>query len=171
MCSGMTFSGTDRNRSLSITLDQDRRVIDVRVLEQDQLRNPVAFGDALQEAFAVADGERILAALEAHGDAEDYLARAEATFTGQSPAQAPPRPDMSRGASAARRAAGTGVALAARPEPPPPLTSENGYLTIQRGADGRLMRVEADAEWLSGARPQHLQQAVLQAIRLGTENR
>src|SRR5215218_2611456 len=115
----MTHSGTDRHQALSITLDQDRRVTDVRVLDQDRLRRPETFVDALQEAFAIADGERVLAALEAHGDAEDYLARAEATFTGQSPAQAPPRPDMSREASAARRAAG--LALASRPEAPPPL--------------------------------------------------
>jgi len=165
----MTHSGTDRHQALSITLDQDRRVTDVRVLDQDRLRRPEAFVDALQEAFAVADGERVLAALEVHGDAEDYLTRAEATFTGRRPAQAPPRPDVSRAASAARRSAG--VALAPRPEAPPPLSSDNGYLTIQRGADGRLKSVHVDAEWLSGARPQHLQQAVLQAIRVGTENR
>jgi hypothetical protein len=165
----MTHSGTDRHQALSITLDRDRRVTDVRVLDQDRLRRPEAFVDALQEAFAVADGERVLAALEARGDAEDYLARAEATFAGQSPAQAPPRPDVSREASAARRSAG--LALAPRPEAPAPCTSENGYLTVQRGADGRLMGVQVDAEWLSGARPQHLQQAVMQAIRLGTENR
>ncbi|GAA4375374.1 hypothetical protein [Nocardioides caricicola] len=163
-----TYSATDRHQSLSITLDQDLRVTDVRVLDQDRLRSPRSFKDALQEAFAVADGERVLAALEARGDADDYLARAEATLSGRSPAVAPPRPDVSRAASAARRAAG--VALASRPEPPPPLTSENGYLTIQRGADGRLLRVDVDPEWLSGARPQLLQQAVLQAIRLGTEN-
>jgi len=165
----MTHSGTDRNRSLNITVDTDRRVTDVRVLDIDRLRHPDAFTDAFQEAFAVADGERILAALEARGDAEDFLARAEATLAGDSPAQAPPRPDVSREASAARRAAG--VAVAARPEPPPPVTSDNGYLTVQRGADGRLLRIQVDAEWLGGARTEHLQQAVLQAGRLGTENR
>lgn len=165
----MTHSGTDRNRSLSITVDTDRRVTDVRVLDIDQLRQPAAFVDALQEAFAVADGERILAALEARGDAEEFLARAEATISGARPAQAPPRPDVSRAASAARRAAG--VTRARRPEPPPPVTSDNGYLTVRRGADGRMLGVDVDAEWLSGARTEHLQQAVLQAGRLGTEIR
>ena len=164
----MTHSGTDRHRSLSITIDAERRVTDVRVLELDRLRQPDTFVDAVQEAFAVADGERILAALEARGDAEEYLIRAEATFSGQNPAQAPPRPDVSREASAARRAAG--ALLTRRPEPPPPATSDNGYLTVQRAADGRLLHVDVDAEWLGGARPQHLQQAVLQACRLGTEN-
>lgn len=163
----MRHSGTDRHRSLSITVDKDRSVTDVEVLDIGHLRNPVAFVDAVQESFAVADGERILAALEARGDVDEYLVRAEATVSGRSPAVAPPRPDVSRAASAARRAAG--VALAPRTEPPLPVTSENGYLTVHRRADGRLLRVEVDAEWLSGARPHHLQQAVLQAFRLGTE--
>ena len=39
----MTHSGTDRHQALSITLDQDRRVTDVRVLDQDRLRRPEAF--------------------------------------------------------------------------------------------------------------------------------
>lgn len=163
----MTHSGTDRHRSLSITVDADRRVTDTRVLDLDHLRRPEAFTDALQEAFAVADGERILAALEAHGNVDEYLARAEATISGATPAQAPPRPDVSRAASAARRAAG--VAVAPRPEPHPPVTSDNGYLTVQRGADGRLLNIDVDAEWLSGARTHHLQDAILQACRLGTE--
>jgi len=163
----MTHSGTDRHRSLSITVDADRRITDARVLDVDHLHRREAFVDALQEAFAVADGERILAALDAHGNVAEYLARAEATISGETPAQAPPRPDVSREASAARRAAG--VALAPRPEPPLPVTSDNGYLTVQRGADGRLLSIDADEEWLSGARSHHLEQAIVQACRLGTE--
>ena len=58
----MTHSGTDRHQALSITLDRDRRVTDVRVLDQDRLRRPEAFVDALQEAFAVADRMAVMRA-------------------------------------------------------------------------------------------------------------
>lgn len=165
----MTHSGTDRHRSLSITVDAQRTVTDAQVLDIGHLRRPEAFVDAVQEAFAVADGERIVAALEARGDLEGFLARADATLAGRTPAQAPPRPDVSREASAARRAAG--VVIAPRQEQPRPTTSENGYLTVQRGADGRLLGVDVDAEWLGGARAHHLQEAVLQACRVGAEDR
>jgi hypothetical protein len=163
----MTHSGTDRHRSLSITVDKNRQVTGVEVLDLGHLRDCAAFIDAVEEAFAVADGERILAALEALGDVDEYLVRAEATVSGRSPAQLPPRPDVSRTASAVRRAAG--VMVAPRAETPLPGTSDNGYLTVHRRSDGRLLRVEVDAEWLGGARQHHLEQAVLQAFRVGTE--
>ena len=166
----MTHSGTDRHQ----VAEHHRRPRPSGHRRprsrQDRLRRPDAFVDALQEAFAVADGERVLAALEAHGDAEDYLARAEATFTGRSPAQAPPRPDVSRDASAARRAAGVALApgdRSHRHQSP----SDNGYLTVQsrRGRTAaRRRRGRGVAERCSA---EHLQQAVLQAIRLGTEIR
>lgn len=158
-------TGTDRRNALRITLDAHRDVVDVRVLDVDALRRPDAFVDALHEAFGAADGARALAAFDRAGRAEELLARAEETLSGRSPATAPPRPDVSREACAARRAA-----RAERPAPPPtppPTTSDNGYLAVHRGVDGRLLSVDVDAEWLGGVRPRHLQQAVLQACRAG----
>lgn len=153
-------TGTDRRESLRITVDAARRVVGVRVLDPDLLRSADLFVDALHEAFATADGARALASLESAGRAEAYLARAEATVSGRSPARAPRPPDISR--DAVRRRAGR-PARAHRGEPLAPVTSGNGYLTVQRGRDGRLLHVEVDGRWLSAARPAQLERAVLEA--------
>lgn len=160
--------GTDRNETLKITLDAARRVVDIRVLDVDRLRRPDPFIDAVREAFAIADGARAYASLVMSGQAEEYLARAEAALSGQRPLRAPAPPDVSREACARRREE-RGAAPDQRPSPAP-VTSDNGYLTMQRGRDGRLIGVSVDAEWLSAARPEQLERALRQASLFGTEH-
>ena len=158
-------TGTDSNASLTITVDAARRIVDVRVLDVDKLRRPDPLLDAVREAFGAADGARAYASLELSGNAEEFLARAEATLAGELPLRAPTPPDVSREACARRRAA-RGPRLPRRAQPAP-VSSDNGYVTVQRGADGRLVDVSVDAEWLSGARPDQLARAILQASRFG----
>ncbi len=156
-------SGTDRHESLTVTVDAVRRVVAARVLDLDHLRSVDPFVDALHEAFATADGARALASLQQNGLAKAYLARAEATVAGESPARAPRPPDISR--EALRRHADE--KRAARPGPAP-VRSANGYLTVQRGHDGRLLHVDVDAGWLSAAQPAQLERAVIEACRYET---
>lgn len=158
-------SGTDSHQSLRLTVDAARRVVTARVLDVDRLRSVDPFVDALHEAFAAADGARALASLERSGRAKAYLARAEETVAGRSPARAPRPPDISRAAVRRRTAA---IDAQRRPAHPEPVTSGNGYLTVQRGHDGRLVHVEVDAAWLGAARPEQLERAVVEACRYGT---
>lgn len=159
-------SGTDRHDSLRITVDAVRRVVAARVLDIDRLRNGDPFVDALHEAFAAADGARALASLSRSGRAEAFLARAEATVTGRSPARAPRPPDISREARRRRRSHGSSTRLEERPAP---VSASNGFLTVQRGLDGRLVHVDVDAAWLSAARQDQLERAVLEACRYEPE--
>ena len=160
-------TGSDSHEALSITMDSVRRVVDARVLDLDKIRLPEPFNHAVREAFAAADGTRAYASLQRSGKAEEYLARAEATLSGLSPARAPRPPDMSRKACARRRAARDGARETVRPRPEP-VTSDNGYLTIQRGPEGRLVDLTVDAEWLSAATADHLERAIVQAARFGS---
>jgi hypothetical protein len=159
-------SGTDRHESLRVTVDAVRRVVAARVLDIDRLRSVDPFVDALHEAFAAADGARALASLERSGRAEAFLARAEATVSGRSPARAPRPPDISRGAVRSRQ---RHRASARRAQRPAAVSSANGFLTVQRGLDGRLVRVDVDAAWLSAARPEQVERAVIEACRFETE--
>jgi hypothetical protein len=160
-------TGSDRHHRVTLVLDAARRVVKVTVDDLMAVRRPDALVEAVKEAFATADGNRALASLERHGLADEYLARADDLLAGRTKAVAPPRPDVSREACAARRAARR--AEPAQTPPPAPVTSENGYLTALRGTDGRLMRLEVDAEWLSAARPEHLERALEQALHFGSE--
>ena len=157
-------SGVDRNDALRITLDGARTVVSAEVLAPERLRKPEAFDDALREAFGAADGTRALALLEAEGRAEELLERAEETLAGRSRPRAPTRPDVTRAAVARRRELREATGLERTPAYPEPRTSDNGYLTVQRGRDGRLVAVVVDEEWLGGARPEHLENAIVQAM-------
>ncbi|WP_134738337.1 hypothetical protein [Nocardioides sp. 503] len=161
-------TGSDRHDRVTLVVDAARRVVKVTVTDPTALRRPDDLVAAVKEAFATADGNRALASLEKNGLAEEYLARADDLLAGRARAEAPPRPDVSREALAARRAARSSEPAPTRP--PVPVTSENGYVTALRGADGRLMRLEADAEWLSAARPEHLERALEQALHFGSES-
>jgi hypothetical protein len=159
-------SGTDRHDALRITVDAARRVVAARVLDLDRLRHVDPFVDAVHEAFAAADGARALASLELNGTADSFLARAEATMSGRAPARAPRPPDIRREARQVRARHRS----FARPEHRPgPVSSDNAYVTVQRGPDGRLMHVDVDAEWLCAARPDQVERAVIQACRFVTE--
>lgn len=159
-------SGVDRNDALRITLDGARNVVGVEVLAPERLRTPEAFDDALREAFGAADGNRALAVAEAHGRAEEVLERAEETLAGRASPRMPTRPDVSRAAVARRRELREATGVGRTPAHPEPRTSDNGYLTVQRGRDGRLVGVVVDQEWLGGARREHLENAIEQAMRL-----
>jgi len=158
-------TGTDRHRWLTITIDAARRVLDVRIRDLSAMRAVDTFEDAVREAFAAADGARLLASLERHGLADEYLERARATLAGLRPVVAPPRPDVSRKACRERAAARARGDVRRRPRRPDPVTSDNGYLTVQRAADGGLVALDVDAVWLSGVREEHLRQALLEALR------
>lgn len=158
-------SGSDRARALRLTIDAARRVVGVEVLRIDHLRHPEPFRTSLEEAFFAADGERLYAVLRANGQAEEWLARADLTLAGASPLRVRPQgPDVSREASLERRAARR-PAGARRRERPAPGTSDNGFLTIQRSSRGDIAAIEVDAPWLGGARPEHLEAAIVQAAR------
>ncbi|WP_457208462.1 hypothetical protein, partial [Nocardioides sp. P5_C9_2] len=43
------------------------------------------------------------------------------------------------------------------------VTSDNGYLSVTRDEDGGLLGVDVDAEWLSGARSEYLEAAIMQS--------
>jgi len=163
-------SGVDRNDALRITLDSARTVVSVEVLAPDRLRTPEAFDDALREAFGAADGNRALALLEADGRAEEQLERAEETLAGRSRPRMPTRPDVSRAAVARRRELREATGVQRTPAHPEPRSSDNGYLTVQRGRDGRLIGIVVDEAWLGGARPEHLENAIEQAMRLRTDS-
>jgi hypothetical protein len=140
-------------------------VVDVQIHDPSAIRAIDTFEDAVREAFAAADGERLLASLELNGLADDYLDRARATLAGLRPVLAPRRPDVSREACRERAAARARGDVRRRPRRPEPVISDNGYLTIQRAADGGLVGLDVDAAWLSGAREAHLRQALLEAFR------
>lgn len=161
-------AGADLRERLRLVVDDERRVVSAEVLDLAALRTPADLEDALRGAFTVADGARGAASLEKAGRLEEYLRRAEATLEGRVRVQPPTPPDTSREASRRRREA-RAAAGHRRPvvPPPPPVTSTNGYLTVQRAADGLLLSVEVDAAWLSAARPQHLERAIVEACRFG----
>lgn len=158
-------SGTNRAQTLTVTVDAAKRVIDVQVLDIGGLRHPEPFETALSEAFFAADGERLYAVLQLNGQADEWIARADRSLAGGGGLKVRNRgPEIvTRAASLERRAA-----RGARPAPrrrPAAGHSDNGFLTVQRSARGDLAEIQVDADWLGGARSEHLELAILQATR------
>ncbi|HWI42677.1 MAG TPA: hypothetical protein VNS81_03605 [Nocardioides sp.] len=155
-------TGQDRQGILRLTVDAARRVVRAEVLDPDRVRDPDVFRAALGEAFFVADADRLYAALQRNGKAEEWVARAEQSLA--DPARLDVRrPDprrITREGARARRAE-----RAPRPARPAPGTSDNGFLTVQRTARGDLASIEVDAAWLSGAQAHRVEDAIVQATR------
>lgn len=161
----MTTTATDRDDRLQLTLDDSRRVTRVRVQDIHHLRTPHALTTSLLGAFQAADGQRVLDGLDASA-AEALLDRAERDFAERPGLVVPRVGDVSYDAYRSGR-------LATAPPAPTrrtiTVTSDNGYLTVTREADGTLLTVDADVEWLSGAREEHLEAAIMQAATGGQD--
>ena len=162
----MTTTATDRDDTLELTLDPSRHVTRVRVHDVNRLRTPAALASALLGAFQAADGQRILDELAASGAADELLERAERDFAGRPGLVAPRVGDVSYDAYRSGR---LDAAPTATPRRAVRVTSDNGYLTITRAQDGALLGGDADAEWLSAARPEYLEAAIMQAATGGRD--
>lgn len=158
-----TVTATDQHGAIEITLDASRRVTSVHVRDLTAIRTPPAFTSALIGAFQAADGDRALAALEQTGHLDGFLDRVEREHAEHPGLRVPPRVDVSY---AAYKAGLLHVDEATHHERPPARTSDNGYLTVQRGPAGDLLTVDVDAEWLLGTRTEHLEAAIEQATTI-----
>jgi len=161
-----TVTGTDQHQALEITLAATRRVAAARVRDVSAVRTPETFTAALIGAFQSADGDRALSALQQSGHLEEFLDRAERDFAERPGVRRPPRVDVSYEAYTSGR---LHAHSASRTKRPAPRTSANGYLTIQRGHAGEMLTVEVDPEWLLGARSEHLETAIEQAMFITTD--
>lgn len=159
-------TGTDHQQAMEITLDAARRVVAVKVREASALRTPESFTAALIGAFQTADGDRALAALQHTGHLDEFLGRAEKDFAERPGLRRPPQVDVSY---AAYRSGSLHGQPARGSERPGPRTSANGYLTVQRGHAGEVLTAHVDPEWLLGARTEHLETAIEQAMTLTTD--
>lgn len=153
-------TASDRDELITITLDSARRVTAVRVADVSRLRTPYDLSRALIGAFQAADGERALLSLDAQGTREEFLERVERDFSDNPGLRVPRVRDVSY---AAYQRGELGRPTTSREPSPAAGVSDNGYLRIQRGADGMLLVVDADAEWLAAARPEFLEDAIVQA--------
>lgn len=149
-------TGESDSGSVALTLDAARRVVGVAVRDIDAVRRPADLATAVRTAFAIADDRRILASLEASGELARYVALGEERIAGRRPLQIPPRPSVRRGA---QRPSGPVMPAGATG------TSDNTYVTVRVDAEGVLLAVDADASWLSTARPEHLRTALVSAFR------
>ena len=132
----------------------------MRVNDVHRLRTPSALSRALLGAFQAADGQRLLDELEASGTADELLERVERDFAERPGLVAPRVGDVSYDAYRSGRLDTAPTAPSRRAVR---VTSDNGYLTITRDQDGALLGVDADAEWLSAARAEYLEAAIMQA--------
>lgn len=158
-----TVTATDQREAIEITLDATRRITSVHVRDLSAVRTPTAFTSALIGAFQAADGDRALAALEQSGRLDEFLDRVEREHAERPGLRVPPRVDVSY---SAYKAGLLHVDEATHHERPPARTSDNGYLTVQRGPAGDLLTVDVDAEWLLGTRTEHLEAAIEQATTI-----
>jgi hypothetical protein len=159
----MTTTATDRHDILELTLDPSRRVTRVRVHDVNRLRTPAALSSALLGAFQAADGQRLLDELEASGTADELLERAEHDVAERPGLRVPRVGDVSYDAYRSGRLDSRPGATATAPQRRLRVISDNGYLTVTRDEDGTLLGVDVDAEWLSGARAEYLEAAIMQA--------
>jgi hypothetical protein len=161
-------TGRDRDGVMEVRIDSARRILAVRVHDIGKVRRPERFVQCALKAFEAADGERALRSLARTGQDAAWLARADAAVAGREPLRMPTPPDVSYEAfQDGRLAAGA----AHRPARPAPGTSDNGYLTIQRGRSGGIDAIHVDAAWLSGASAQYLEAAFVQAAAFTPEGR
>ncbi len=156
----MTTTATDRHDTLEVTLEPSRRITRVRVHDIDRLRTPDALSSSLLGAFQAADGQLTLDTLEEAGTADDFLAEVERSFAERPGLRTPRVGDVSYAAYRADRLGGSAPVT---PRVTVTGVSRNGYLRITRDADGGLLTVDADAAWLSGARTEFLEDAIIQA--------
>ena len=157
----MTTTATDRHDTLEVTLDPARRITRVRVHDIARLRTQRALTTSLLGAFQAADGQRIVDSLAEAGPADDLLERVERDFAERPGLEVPRVGDVSYDAYRSGVLADRAPATHRRTVT---ATSDNGYLTVTREAAGSLLTVDVDAEWLSGARPDYLEAALVQAV-------
>jgi hypothetical protein len=156
----MTTTATDRDDTLELTLDASGRITRVRVQDIGRLRTPQALKGALLGASQAADGQRALDDLAGSGADADLLERAERDFSERPGLVAPRVGDVSY---AAFRSGRLGAATPVPSRRTLRASADNGYLTVTREEDGALVNVDVDAEWLSGARTDYLEAAIMQA--------
>ena len=160
-------TATDSHGALALTLDASRRISAVHVRDISAIRTPETFTTALIGAFQSADGDRALAALERTGRLEEFLERAEREHAEHPGLRTPAIADVSYAAYTSGRLHGPSATASDRPAA---RTSNNAYLTVQRGPAGDLLTVEVDPEWLLGARAEHLEAAIEQATTITTDS-
>ena len=156
--------GYDEHAALSMTIDAARRVVGVHVKDASKLRTNELLETAIKQSFAAADGKRGYASMVEAGRGEELLERAERTLAGHRTERPRRRIDVSREGSLARLAAKADRAPEAKRQQPRRQTSDNGYLTIQRGLSLDPTSIQADPAWLAGARAEHLEAAISQAL-------
>lgn len=146
--------GKADDESVSVTLDAAVRFTQVHINDYSAIGGTVdALSQALQQAYAAADGLRAQLSAESSPRKKDIVARAEAIRNGTFKW---PDPRQGRSREAASR---TG-------EPVPKTgTSDNGYLTVTLPG-GRFgeMRVQADETWLRSVDAHKVERALREAI-------
>lgn len=152
----------DADGRLELRVDAARRVVGARVLDPGRLRRPDDLARAVARAYAAADAARGLAALDRSGATGAWLDGAEALRTGTRRLDRGTPPDLERLRRLRRGERPRPRALRASGR------SDNGYLEVVRDARGDVVQVIADPEWLSAARPEHLQDALTQAFAATT---
>lgn len=157
--------GADQETGLTLTLDAARRVAEARVPEAALVRTPALLRAAVRAAHQDADLARARASREAAGERPPPGERLDVT-----PLLRPreiPRRDIARRTRASVASgvpAGTAATLATTGR------SGNGYLTVTLGPTGVVEDVDADPEWLAGAREQFLETALVQAFQEATRH-
>jgi hypothetical protein len=162
----MTTTATDRDDTLELTLGPSRHIARVRVNDIGRLRTPPALTGALLGAFQAADGQRTLDELGSSGSADDLLERAERDFIERPGLRVTRVGDVSYAAYRSGRLPDAGPAPRRRTTT---AASDNGYLTVTRDDDGALLGLDVDAQWLSGARAEYLEAAIMQAATGGRD--
>lgn len=157
--------GTDRETGLVLTLDAARRVADVRVPDAGLLRTPALLRAAVRAAFQDADLARARASREAAG--ERPPAGEELDVTPLLRPTSVPRRDIAR---RTRATVASGVPAGGAPTLATTGRSGNGYVAVTLGPSGVVEDVDADPEWLAGAREQFLETALVQAFHETTRN-
>lgn len=153
-------TGEDDLGRLRVAVNAAREVVDVTVLDLDRLVSPADLSAAFTEAFHAAEIDRMHASIERAGGPPP----GEASTRQPRRIRVPALPDVSREASAERRAR--------RPLRAPVRSevtgvSADGGVAIDWDRWGEVLRVRADDEWLRRASAGRLRSALLEASRAG----
>lgn len=156
-------SGTDSKASIELTIDAAKQVVGIKVDDNRISRDPSRFILAIQEAFAAADMRRLVAAYTATDAFDGAFQGHDDRFRVDTELNIPRPTDVDVSQEASLERAAMRRTEERRPLTPRPGTSRNGYLTIQRDIRGDIREIEVDEMWLSSARPESLENSVLEA--------